>query len=125
MPPKLALGAMAGLVMREEGSTGVQYQGNPALSLLITACHHRVMARSTRATVWNQMRVSLMVLAPAFVLSGTLGILGFGELRSAGRIVIDPGERLVSGIIFIVLGVLMGILRFTLLRRRRSADDAI
>jgi len=71
------------------------------------------------------MRVSLMVLAPAFVLSGTLGILGFGELRSAGRIVIDPGERLVSGIIFIVLGVLMGILRFTLLRRRRSADDAI
>ena len=82
-------------------------------------------SRSTRATVWNQMRVSLMVLAPGFVLAGTLAILGFAELHSGGRIVTDPGERLFTGIVFIALGVLMGILRFTLLRRRRNADDTV
>ena len=82
-------------------------------------------SRGTQAMVWNWMRVSLMVLAPGFVLAGALGILGFGQLRSAGRIVTDPDERLIAGIIFIVLGVLMGILRFTLLRRRRNAADAV
>jgi hypothetical protein len=71
------------------------------------------------------MRVSSMVLAPGFVLAGTLVILGFGELRSGGRVVTDPGERLVAGIIFIVLGALIGVLRFTLLWRRPDPHNVV
>ena len=66
------------------------------------------------------MRISLAVLSPGFVLAGTLGILGFAEIRSGGEIVHDRGERILAGLIFIVLGALMGVFRLTLLRRRRD-----
>jgi hypothetical protein len=76
--------------------------------------------RKASQRVYNQMRVSLAVLSPGFILAGTLGILGFAELRSSGKIVHDPIERSLAGLIFIVLGVLMGALRLTVLRRRRD-----
>jgi len=66
------------------------------------------------------MRVSLAVLSPAFILAGTLGMLGFAELRSGGEVVHDGTERIVTGLIFVVLGALMGVFRLTALRRRRD-----
>ena len=66
------------------------------------------------------MRISLAVLSPGFILAGTLGILGFAEIRSGGEIVHDRGARILAGLIFIVLGALMGVFRLTLLRRRRD-----
>ncbi len=76
--------------------------------------------QKTGNRVYNQMRISLAVLSPGFILAGTLGILGFAEIRSGGEIVHDRGERILAGLIFIVLGALMGVFRLTLLRRRRD-----
>lgn len=76
--------------------------------------------RSPSVRVHNWMRVSLAVLSPGFILAGTLGILGFGELRSGGEVVQDSVERIITGFMFVVLGLLMGLIRLTALRRRRD-----
>ena len=79
-------------------------------------------SESTRSRVRRCTRISLAVLSPGVHRCGALGILEYGGLRSAGQVVTDPAERVLAGIFFIILGVLTGLVRFDLLRRRDATD---
>jgi len=70
--------------------------------------------------VYNDMRRSLAVLSVGFTVGGITGLLGFGETRSSGQLV-EGTERLIALLLFIVLGVLLGLLRLTVFRDRRAS----
>ena len=70
--------------------------------------------------VYNDMRRSLAVLSVGFIVGGVMGLLGFGETRSSGQLV-EGTERLIAPLLFIVLGVLLGLLRLTVFRNRRAS----
>ena len=70
--------------------------------------------------VSNDMRRSLAVLSVGFTVGGITGLLGFGETRSSGQLV-EGTERLIALLLFIVLGVLLGLLRLTVFRDRRAS----
>jgi hypothetical protein len=74
--------------------------------------------------VYNGMRRALTALAVGFVVGGVIGLLGFGETRSSGRVV-EGTESVVVQVMFVGLGILFGLLRVTVFRHRRvSAGGA-
>jgi len=71
--------------------------------------------------VYNDMRRSLAVLSVGFIVAGIMGWLGFGETRSSGQLV-EGTERLIALLLFIVLGILLGLLRLTVFRNPRASE---
>ena len=71
--------------------------------------------------VYNDMRRSLAVLSVAFIVGGIVGLLGSGETRFSGQLV-EGTERLIVLLVFIGLGVLLGLLRLTVFRSRRASE---
>ena len=69
--------------------------------------------------VYNQMRLTLTLLGPGFILAGLLGLLGSDEVRSSGEVV-EGMERIMIEIIFIVLGFLFIYLRLTIFKNKRD-----
>ncbi len=72
------------------------------------------------ARVYNDMRRSSAVLSVGFIVGGVLGLLSGGEVRSSGQSV-EGAERVITLLLFIALGVVLGLLRLTVFRDRRGA----
>jgi len=72
------------------------------------------------ARVYNDMRRSSAVLSVAFIVGGVAGLLGGGEARSSGQSV-EGAERVIAFLLFIALGIVLGLLRVTVFRDRRGA----
>jgi len=68
--------------------------------------------------VYSGMRRALTGLAVGFVVAGAMGLLGFGETRSSGQLIEGP-ERVIVQLLFVGLGVGLGLLRIIVFRHRR------
>ncbi len=77
--------------------------------------------RRTGVRVYNQLRLSLAMISPGFVALGALGLLGFGETRVSDQLV-EGTSRVVTGLVFIVLGLIIGVLRLTVFRTPRVPE---
>jgi hypothetical protein len=77
--------------------------------------------RRTAVRIHNQTRVSLSILAPAFIAAAILGAVGGGETRANGEPVVGSA-RLVVAVVLFALGSAMGFARRTVFRHRRELE---
>jgi hypothetical protein len=78
--------------------------------------------RHNSARIYNDIRRFLGVGAVVCPALGVIGLLGFGSgaTRISGRLVEGPAQLVVT-FTCILVGVLLGVLRFTVFKERRSA----
>jgi hypothetical protein len=77
----------------------------------------------TTIRVYSQMRTGATIGGPLFVLMGIVELFGFGATSFQGKVLTGVG-RIVSDVLFVVIGLLLCYLRLTILRDRRSYDKS-
>jgi multisubunit Na+/H+ antiporter MnhG subunit len=71
--------------------------------------------------VFNQIRLTLTLIGPLFVISGLGGLIGFGEFYTNGKV--DEGtNHYISSAIFIIIGIISLILRLTIFRDKKTIE---
>ena len=68
---------------------------------------------------FNQIRFSLTLIGPTFILSGLFGLMGYGAFYSNGKVV-EGVEREISCIIFLAIGRVSQVLRLTVFKEKRD-----
>lgn len=70
---------------------------------------------------YNQLRLSLTLIGPAFIIFGILGLMGYGEILSDGRIA-EGVDREISYAIFLAIGIISLTLRLAVFKNKRNQD---
>lgn len=75
--------------------------------------------RRTGVRVYNQTRRGLAIASSAFVVLAVLSLFGVGEVRVNGQGAVGSA-RVVAAVIFLALGLALGVARLTVFRHRRE-----
>ena len=82
----------------------------------VIAAHGRA---GTRA--FNQIRFSLTLIGPIFIIIGVFGLMGYGTIYSNGMVALGIDQD-ISFAIFILVGIISTILRLAVFKEKRKTE---
>ena len=84
----------------------------------------KIIAEHGRAGVraFNQIRFSLTLTGPIFVIIGVFGFTGYGTIFSNGKAAVRV-DRDISLAIFMLVGIISLILKFTVFKEKRRNES--